>query len=50
MAKKSSLMGKQSSFKGKKNRVLSFLVKSSFSQNAQKKPGYAKKDQILTGA
>ena len=37
MAEKSSLMGKKSSFKGK-NRVLSFLVKSSFPQNAQKKP------------
>ena len=36
MAEKSSLMGKKSSFKGK-NRVLSFLVKSSFPQNAQKK-------------
>ena len=36
MAEKSSFMGKKSSFKGK-NRVLSFLVKSSFPQNAQKK-------------
>ena len=35
MAEKSSFMGKKSSFKGK-NRVLSFLVKSSFPQNAQK--------------
>ena len=37
LAEKSSFMGKKSSFKGK-NRVLSFLVKSSFPQNAQKKP------------
>ena len=37
MAKKSSFIGKNSSFKVK-NRVLSYLVISSFLQNAQKKP------------
>ena len=37
MAKKSSFPGTKSSFKGK-NRVLSFLVKLSFPQDAQKKP------------
>ena len=42
MAEKSSFMGKKSSFKGK-NRVLSFLVKSSFPQIAQKKPAYNEK-------
>ena len=37
IAEKSSLTEKESSFNGK-NRVLSFLVKSSFPQKAQKKP------------
>ena len=36
MAEKCEFDGKKLSFKGK-NRVLSFLVKSSFPQNAQKK-------------
>ena len=47
MAEKSSLIENKLSFKGK-NRVLSFLVKSSFPQNAQKSLHFAKLQLLLT--
>ena len=50
MAEKSSFMGKKSSFKGK-NRVLSFLVKSSSLKTHKKKPDIVlwKSNQNLQG-
>ena len=45
MAEKSSFMGEKIEFQGKKS-SLSFLVKSSFPQNAQKKPAFANDSSI----
>ena len=49
MAEISSFMGKKSSFKGK-NRVLSFLVKSSFPQNAKESLSVKKDADHITAS